>query len=72
MVLDAAVCRHRWERLVADDLWQCRLCGRQRVACPHPSWRPSVSGAGYVCGWCGVEPEDARDEPAEADDPVRR
>ena len=69
MVLETATCRHRWERLAEDELWQCRLCGVQQVACPHPSWRRSAIGAGYVCGWCGAEPEDASDEPTEAPEP---
>jgi len=65
MVLQTRACTHRWEWQAADELWQCRLCGSQQGVCPHPSWRRSAIGLGYVCSWCGVEPEEVGDAPAE-------
>jgi hypothetical protein len=72
MVQSPTTCRHRWERRSDEDLWCCRLCGTQQLACPHPSWRSSAIGSGYVCGWCGVEPEGAGDAAVDEDEPARR
>lgn len=72
MVQALTACRHRWECLTEDELWQCRLCGVQQVACPHPAWRRSAIGQGYVCGWCGVAPESAGDDAVDEDELRRR
>jgi hypothetical protein len=68
MVLETEPCAHSWERRGDDTVWQCDRCGLQQTACPHPTWRRSAVGTGYVCSWCGAEPEEAHDEPGDADD----
>ena len=62
MVLQTSACQHHWHRLSDDELWQCRTCGLQQSACPHPSWRRLAIGYGYACAWCGADPSEARDE----------